>query len=186
MALLTVLHRALPVAIVLLLSSCGSQKPAAVQVAEVPVAKSEPAKLVVNVDAFWNQLESQSLPDLEPRIAPSQFSAWKTDFEAIKNQIASHGNIELPTPMGLMTYSLIESNTMSEALKAKFPDIKSYKGEAEGRTARVDMNAEGLFVEFSGFTEKHLLAPALKGSQSYYYLYPESALPSNPRDGGYR
>jgi hypothetical protein len=73
---------------------------------------------------------------------------------------------------------------MNEALAAKYPEIKSYKGKSTDGTLsiRLDTNDKGLFVEVTGTEFKNLLNPILAGNKTYYALYTEDAITPSPRD----
>ncbi|NQV51624.1 MAG: hypothetical protein HQ500_00485 [Flavobacteriales bacterium] len=179
--------------------SDGAETPA-VQVEDAPqaidAASTESAETEgnveeeVDVEALWVKRDAYSFPDLEHRIELSSFDAYACDFDQLTYAL-DQGNmaLALPTLDGLVSFLVVNAQTMSPELAAKFPEIRSYKGKsADGKlSVRLDTNEEGLFAEIIGTGTKHLISPILKGSKSYYAVYTEDALPpSAPRDGSYR
>jgi len=134
---------------------------------------------------LWQAYNEADLPDLERRISPSTFTLYRCEYSSLLFSLrSSNVELELPTQQGVQTFFLENSNTMSEELAAKYPEIKSYKGKSsDGKlTIRLDANAEGLFAEISGEQTKQLLSPLLKGNRFFYALCNEDALPKSPRD----
>jgi hypothetical protein len=135
--------------------------------------------------ALWSTYDAANLPDLERRIDPSSFDLYKCDYSLLMNTLKGENpSIEIPTKKGLITFKLVNSNTMNEALAAKYPEIKSYKGKSTDGTLsiRLDTNDKGLFVEVTGTEFKNLLNPILAGNKTYYALYTEDAITPSPRD----
>lgn len=174
------------------LASCGSTKrEQAKSIAEPSEAKTTQAKesLTTPVSDLWVNSDSEHLPDIEMRVHPSAFEVWKCNYESFTKNLGNETtSIEIPTPQGLLLFEIENSGTMSEALSAKFPEIRSYKGKSKDGQfiARMDTNEKGLFVELSRTGDKWLLAPLFDGNKTIYGLYHESALPSNERDATFK
>ncbi|KAF1004573.1 MAG: hypothetical protein GAK28_03950 [Luteibacter sp.] len=90
-----------------------------------------------------------------PSNAPSHYRAFTLDFSGLGTELKASArsirrgqsnNLALPLPDGGMTYfTLSESDALPASLAARYPDIKSYKGEdAEGRRVRLDVSPQGL------------------------------------------
>ena len=140
-------------------------------------------------EAVWQQRDPMMLPDQEMRIQVSEFDAYYCDFSEVTRPLGPEATeVMLPTLTGMVTFSIENSNTMSPALAAKFPTIRSFKGKSkDGKlTLRLDTNDEGLFAEITGTERKELIAPLFKGSPSYYAVYAEeNSEGGTPRDETY-
>lgn len=197
--------RVLPAFIFLLLLSCNASKSPSSKSAvsdagqptevETVVPKIEEPEMKVQASedeesSLWKPYSTMDLPDLEKRIDPKDFKLWICDYDRLTTQLSSESpQVTLPTLGGMKVFHLTNSGTMSEELAEKFPNIKSFKGvSADGSiSARVDMNDEGLFVEYNTpGTEQSYASPLLKGSKVYYAVYLKSALPNPGRDGSYK
>lgn len=188
--------RVLIIGIVLIvLAGCSSSKKKPIEQAEVNPTPSmqentiesepTPETLKVTESEFWHSYNEADLPDLEKRISPSSFELYQCEYASLLSSLrSSTAELELPTQQGFKTFFLENSNTMSEELAAKYPEIKSYKGKSrDGElTIRLDANAEGLFAEITGIETKQLISPLLKGNTTFYALHNEDALPQSPRD----
>ena len=191
----------LTILLLVLLSACSSSKKNSESSApETPVANESSAQSPVakhsseiivseEVSAIWEEVDPMTLPDLEKRITPKTYTTYRCLLDQLTQQLdAGITTIELPTTSGMTEFSVQNSNTMSPALAAKFPNIRSFKGKSSNGNLqlRLDTNDEGLFAEISGVNRKELIAPLLKGSQSYYVLYKEADLDGGtPRDETY-
>lgn len=175
-----------------LLVSCSSAKKktsatsvAAEKVVEAETPIEETSEVASEEGALWSVYDENDLPDLERRISPSSFDLYKCDYNQLMSTLKGENpNITIPTKMGMITFELQNSNTMNEALAAKYPEIKSYKGKStDGKLSiRLDTNDKGLFVEITGTAFKNLLNPILAGNKTFYALYTEDALTPSPRD----
>lgn len=183
------------IVILALLCSCSASKTEQTTSATPEVPVDEPVTTSEEKTApqeelpLWSTYNADDLPDLEKRVELKDFALWKCNYQDLREQLTGEFIIvELPVNSGLTSFSLMNSGTMSPELAAKFPNIKSYKGASEDSSikARIDTNEEGLFGEFQTTEGKFLLSPYLKGSNVYYALYTEDALPPNPRDESYK
>ena len=183
--------RVLPFLLILLIASCKSNKTASEPVAQpaTPVettAESPKTKDLPSLEnSIWTSYKDMDLPDLERRISPTGYSLWQCDYAQLMESMAgSSAELLLPIDDQLQLFQLENSGTMSEALAAKFPEIKSYKGYSSDKTysIRMDTNEEGLFTEIKNGKEIMLLEPFLKGSKTFYVLYEKSSLPNVPRE----
>ena len=174
-----------------LLVSCSSSKkktsanPVVTEKTTAPEKPVESTELTQEEGALWSAYDESNLPDLERRINPSSFDLYKCDYnELMRTLNGENPSIEIPTKKGLITFALVNSNTMNEALAAKYPEIKSYKGKSSDGTLsiRLDTNEKGLFAEVTGVEFKNLLNPILSGNKTYYALYTEDAITPSPRD----
>lgn len=186
----------LSILITLSISACSSskkqaqsensneEKTAEINVVETETPTTESQETAIEKEV-WIKRDISDLPDLEKRIEPSSFDLYHCDYEAVINALKGEKtSIVLPTLNGFMAFELQNSNTMNEALAAKFPNIKSYKGKsADGKfSIRLDTNDDGLFAEISSADSKTLISPFLKGNYTYYAVYNESAITPNTRD----
>ena len=99
----------------------------------------------------------------------------------------SSGLISLPLPDGgLRTFRIVESSVMQPALAAKFPEFKTYQGEAvddPNVTVRLDWTAAGFHAMiFSGDDVIYIDPYQLGDTQRYlnYYKRDAQALPRLP------
>lgn len=184
--------RYLTLSLLIILASCTSTKREPAKISAEPTevkaveGKSSPIKTTSDV---WAKSDREHLPDVEMRVHPSSFDVWNCNYELFIKPLGVEALfIALPTPQGLQLFEVENSGTMSEALAAKFPQIRSYKGKSEDGQfiARIDTNEKGLFVELSTSNDKWLLAPLFDGNKTIYGLYHESALPSNERDSTFK
>ena len=138
--------------------------------------------------SFWKPYDKMAMPDLERRLELTDFEAYTCQFEELLVHLEGQAcELSIPTRNGLMAFDLINAQTMSPELAAKFPNLRSYKGRSQtgGLSVRLDTNDEGVFIEITGSGVKDLISPILRGSKSYYALYNEAALPGSPRDATY-
>lgn len=138
---------------------------------------------------LWEQKPPTALPSGEKRIEPNTYSAYACAYDQLTAALdAGATTISLPTTSGMVSFNIQNSNTMSESLAAKFPNIRSYKGESEDGSLRLrlDTNDDGFFAEVSGTNRKELIAPLFKGDSRHYAVYKEEDLDGGtPRDGSY-
>ncbi len=82
-------------------------------------------------------------------ILPNAYSTFTLQAENFTSQLKS-GKIELPMPNGELSSHLVEdSQTMSEELQAKYPNIRSYKGYNEANSlcqSRIDQKDESFKI----------------------------------------
>ncbi len=173
-------------------SANSNQKPATIHTEESvenqPTENPEPSETQAAQNETWQLYNASDLPDLEKRIEPSNFTLYKCDFLALLKQLDKNEiTIDLPMIDQMRSFQLENSNTMSEELAAKFPNIKSYKGKSEDGiyAIRLDTNEEGLFVEISSPQSKQLISPILKGNTTFYALCRSQDLPKTQRDASF-
>lgn len=96
-----------------------------------------------NIDSFentWTQIDSKIEKD---KLQPKVYASYQLKKEAFSKQLAS-GLIYLPIEKN--SYAVFEvenSNTMSDALQEKYPQLKSYKGIQQSNSlcqCRIDQN----------------------------------------------
>jgi hypothetical protein len=174
------------------LASCSSTKREPAKISAEPTevkAGEEKSSPTTTTSDIWFKSDSEHLPDTEMRVHPASYDVWKCNYELFTKPLAEEAlSLEIPTPQGLLLFEIENSGTMSEALAAKFPEIRSFKGRSKDGQfiARIDTNEKGLFVELSSTNDKWLLAPLFDGNKTIYGLYHESALPSNERDATFK
>ena len=183
--------RFLPFFLIVLFASCKSNKPApeASDKASVPVEQTaespKSAEIPSLENSVWTEYKEMDLPDLERRISPASYSLWQCDYSKLMESLSgSSAETQLPIEDQLQLFQLENSGTMSEALAAKFPEIKSYKGYSADKTysIRMDTNEKGLFAEIKNGKEIMLLEPFLEGNKTFYVLYEKLSLPKASRE----
>lgn len=160
----------------------GVENPPKTEPSTPPPPPEPPASLE---SSMWIHANPDDLPDLERAISPSKFDAWHCDYDQLLSKLnGDEVQLLLPASEGLEMFNLTISGVMSEALAAKYPNIKSYKGRSTDRstTARVDTNEKGLFAEFKTDGKTILIAPLFMDSKTIYCVYNKIDLPQNPRD----
>lgn len=100
---------------------------------------------------------------------PESYRGLGLDFESLKASIDSLNEVILPLPDGdNIKVSVKTSSTMSEALAAKFPEIKSYTIIAEnGVSGRIDVNPSGFYAMLVTSTGTYFINPKEKRSLDY-------------------
>ncbi|GAB4382070.1 MAG: hypothetical protein Kow0075_13860 [Salibacteraceae bacterium] len=165
------------------------QRSATVKQSDTATAADTQFTYTSATNRYWHPYAVNDLPDLEFRIRPNEFTAWKCDIASLRQDLKNGEEpIMFPTGSGMAAFKIEPSGTMSPELSSRFPELGSYKGhEVNGTTTlRLDINEQGVFAEFKNNENIYLLAPLLKGSDVYYALYLKSEQAPTPRDSSYR
>ncbi|MEZ4916163.1 MAG: hypothetical protein R2836_04170 [Chitinophagales bacterium] len=72
----------------------------------------------------WTRQDYRPTKDLQ---LPSAYQTYLLDAEIFQKML-DKGAVELPTENGMASFSVAESNTMSDEMRKKFPNLNSYKG----------------------------------------------------------
>ena len=167
-----------------LLVGCKSSESAESQPEPTPTESTE--SIVVD-GSLWQEMPANEVEAADKLIEPKDFKLYKLDYDKMMQQLDASENvvITIPSVDGMLEFTLTNSNTMSPELAAKFPEIRSFKGESKNsdHKLRLDTNEKGLYAEITSTEETQLIAPYVKEMKTYYVLYLKSNLENtNPRD----
>lgn len=128
-------------------------------------------KIDTSENILWTFISSTEIETDDS--LPTEYGMLKLDNTLLEEKLNQSGTpvISIPTYEGeFITVRLEDSGTMSPALAAKFPNIKSYQGEEIGNsstTIRIDKNTSGLFAMITRNSEVYFINPKEKGSTTY-------------------
>jgi hypothetical protein len=141
-----------------------------------------------------NEAVANKIADCKISNQISKYTTWKTNFEKLKNQLATIPIeyaknqtpiiVEFPDRNGkLIAFKMYQSQTMSAELANQFPDLKSYMGNAvadNSITIRANLNETGFHALLSSTNGQWLIEPYCAGkSKDYYCCYWKSDFKSN-------
>src|SRR5690554_1749922 len=118
----------------------------------------------------------------KPLIQTNGGAYFTADFQQIYNDVLEHGAgyiIQLPVQNAVFeNFELMENTTMSEGLKAEFPEIKSYtliSIENPGTWGKFDISPKGIFAMFkTPGRETIFIDPLFDSDTESYVLYTRS------------
>lgn len=133
-------------------------------------------------EAYWHDLAARSLAADAPH--PAEYRLLSLDRTAASNHLrdAFHQGIAveiaLPEPNGGFTdFLLTDSGTLPAELKAKYPDILSFKGkDAQGRRVRVDVSPLGFQAMVFDPAGVWVVRPETFGSGDAHLVFRRSEL----------
>jgi len=120
-----------------------------------------------------------------PQIYASNYKLYKLDVESVKSQMIGvdhadlikngfEASVSFPHPDGTFhSYLSKENSTMDSVLAAKFPEIKSYDGYANGDVSvKWDITPHGFhaMIMVPGLSTIYI-DPVIKGNTEYYIVY---------------
>jgi len=128
-------------------------------------------KVDTTENTVWTFISSKEIE--EDDSFPTEYMMLKLDNTLLEEKLNQSETplISVPTHNGdFINVRLEDSGTMSPALAAKFPNIKSFQGTEIGNnstTIRVDKNTSGLFAMITRDGEVYFINPIEKGSTTY-------------------
>jgi subtilisin-like proprotein convertase family protein len=136
---------------------------------------------------FWKEVRELPTASREPKAIhymPSSYKSISLDFNALKEELANVNDefsqereisyINLPLPTGEnINFRVSTTKTMEEALAAKYPGIKTYKGWSDDGlyTVRFDMSPFGMRAAMRTPIGEVYIDPYLKENQEYHIVY---------------
>ncbi len=137
---------------------------------------------------YWNEIDVNQLPENEEiSISPEHFAAYQLNYANLKNvlqtapqegTLAAKNNpliISIPLPNGTIEeFQIWESSVMHPNLAAKFPNIKSYKGNGIQDTRKVirfSTSPKGFHGAMQTLEGDIYIDPYLKHQTQYYASY---------------
>ena len=123
---------------------------------------------------LWTFISTNELKQNE--LMPKEYLALELNKALLEDKLnqSKTPQITLPTlDQSFITVRLEDSGTMSPVLAAKFPNIKSLKGEQVDNSitkVRIDKNAKGFFAMIVAEGQTYFINPSEKGS-SVYIIY---------------
>ena len=138
-----------------------------------------------SANGYWKpttQTALESKTGQKPLIQTRGGAYFTVDYQTIYNEVKSQGAgyiLELPAENNsFKSFELVENTTMSEGLKAEFPEIKSYtlvSTENKSTWGKLDISPKGIFAMFK--TPGHetiFIDPLFEGDTESYVLYTRS------------
>ena len=142
--------------------------------------------LSVNVDDLWQLADLLPEPqeDLRSTIRSTEFETYTLDVDSLQSVLNSAplesspavaAQITLPDPHGqLARFDIVESPIMAPELAAKFPEIKTYRGQGvddPAATIRFDVNPAGLHAQVLSPQGAYYVDPYYHLDDSLYASY---------------
>ncbi|MEQ8924898.1 MAG: M12 family metallo-peptidase [Fulvivirga sp.] len=125
---------------------------------------------------FWSEVKSNTNERKEISIATRTSKLYRLDVAGLKSNIApsKSNTITIPLPDGdLIEVVLKESNTMSQELKLKYPEIKAYVGTStDGKySGRFDLTPKGFHGMFRSPQGTVFIDPLNLKTKDEYQVY---------------
>jgi len=129
-----------------------------------------------NSKSVWTFKEYKATTN---QILPLKYTCYTLNKKAFDKQLIA-GKINLPLADNTFAYFQVEnSQTMSEALQDKFPQLKSYKGVQENNTlckCRVDQNNLDFTITIFCNDATYYISDLYKNNN--YFFYNKKDLPN--------
>lgn len=153
----------------------------------------------VSPDKIWQQADDSALQQksVQRLIVPQNYRTFKLNKTALKSLLAKSAleftdaarqeqlTLPLPLPDGTFArFSVEESPIMEPELAAKFPEIKTYRGQGiddPTATARFDVMPSGFHSMILSASGTILVDPYAKGDTDDYISYLKQDSPSDER-----
>lgn len=141
-----------------------------------------------NSEGLWLDINESSITNnLERQIIPTKYRVLKLDVTKLKSfllnappeknkAVLGSGNIlSLPLPDGEYTnFAIVESPIMAEELSAKYPEIKTYRGQGiddKSASVRLDLTPAGFHAMILSSSGAVFIDPYSKGNIENYISY---------------
>ena len=139
---------------------------------------------------LWQDVEKEAtltVKESERQIIPNKYRLLSLDFQGISKalsivpkwqpdvEVDNSMILELPTPdNGMQRFKVMEASIFAEALAAKYPEIKSYKGwgiDDPTATLRFDISPQGFHAMVLSAQGSWFIDPYSKADTKYYMSY---------------
>ena len=116
------------------------------------------------ITSYWQDITIEQ----DTALLPTEYRGLQLDMIALMDR-SPDSVLMLPLPNGSNVFVSIEdSGTMSEALKVKFPNIRSYKiVEPDYLQGRIDINHKGFYAMIIDLENIYFINPVADSSQYY-------------------
>ncbi len=139
---------------------------------------------------LWNDVENETIltvKESDRQIIPNKYRLLSLDFPGISKALSVAPKwqpgveaensmiLELPTPdKGMQRFKVVEASIFAQALAAKYPKIKSYKGwgiDDPTATLRFDISPQGFHAMVISAHGSWFIDPYSKADTKYYMSY---------------
>lgn len=139
---------------------------------------------------FWREVSASQARKLgKSRFAPTRYRVVALDLAGLKKVLApadaaTGPTVPLPLPDGSYpAFQLRASSVMSPALAAKYPELRTYAGQAATAAdyARLEITPTGLHALLVRGGRTYLIEPYRAGDTQYYICFDKAALPAGSK-----
>jgi Metallo-peptidase family M12B Reprolysin-like len=135
--------------------------------------------------ALWSDVSERTIASLpgDRGVTPQAHRTLALDLDALRQRLEaapleSAGRpltLELPRPDGgFARFSVVESPIMEAELQAKFPELRTYRGQGidePAATVRFDTTPQGFHAQILAPSGRVFINPAVRGETRYYAAY---------------
>jgi len=154
----------------------------------LPMAQLSTTAHAAGQPSFWREVSASQARRLgKPRFAPTRCRVVALDLAGLKKALApadatTGPTVPLPLPDGsYRAFQLRASSVMSPELAARYPELRTYAGQAAADYARLEITPTGLHAMLVRGGRTYLIEPYRAGDTQHYICFDKALLPAGSK-----